>query len=107
MYHRKMEKQTSNVKNVRTLMLPELFDDNKSSLLLPQVQTNNRLTPVKSTPTSGDKHLWHQLPHSSNATTIHLVPTDCVRETSSGTLSTMDSKFTIPRKPTWEPLLPL
>jgi hypothetical protein len=39
--------------------------------------------------------------------TIHLVPTDCVRETSSGTSSAMDLKFTIPRKPTWEPLLPL
>jgi hypothetical protein len=57
-----MEKQMNNVKNVRTPMLPELFDDNKSSLLLPQVQANNRLTPVKSTPTSGDKHLRHQLP---------------------------------------------
>jgi hypothetical protein len=88
-------------------MLPELFDDNKSSLLLPQVQANNRLTSVKSTPMSGDKHLQHQLPHSSDATTIHLVPTDCVRETSSETSSAMVLKFTVPRKPTWEPLLPL
>jgi hypothetical protein len=37
-------------------MLLELFDDNKSSLLLPQVQAKNQLTPVKSTPTSGNKH---------------------------------------------------
>jgi hypothetical protein len=37
MYHRKMEKQTSNVKNVKTLMLPEPSDDNKRSLPLPQV----------------------------------------------------------------------
>jgi hypothetical protein len=50
MYHRKMEKQMNNAKSVRTLMLPELFDSNKSSLLLPQVQ-------VKSTPTSDNKHL--------------------------------------------------
>jgi hypothetical protein len=35
------------------------------------------------------------------------VSTDYVHETSSGTSSAMDSKFTIPRKPTWEPLLPL
>jgi hypothetical protein len=59
MYHHKMEKQMSNVKSVRTPMLPELFDDNKRSLLLPQVQANNRLTPVKSTPTSGNKLLRH------------------------------------------------
>jgi hypothetical protein len=107
MYHRKMEKQMNNVKSVRTPLQPELFDDNKSSLLLPQVQDNNRLTPVKSTPTSGNKHLRHQLPHSSDAAMIHLVPTDCMRETSSGTLSAMNSKFTIRHKPTWEPLLPL
>jgi hypothetical protein len=88
-------------------MLPELFDDYKSSLLLPQVQANNWLTPVKSTPTSGNKHLRHQLPHNTDATMTHLVPTDCVRQTSSGTSSAMDSKFTIHRKRTWKPLLPL
>jgi hypothetical protein len=32
-----MEKQTSNAKNVRMPMLQEPSDDNKSSLLLPQV----------------------------------------------------------------------
>jgi hypothetical protein len=32
-------------------------------------------------PTPRNKHLWHQRPHSSDATTIHLVPTDYVRET--------------------------
>jgi hypothetical protein len=37
MYCRKMEKQTYNVKSVRTLMLPELSDNNKRSLLLPRV----------------------------------------------------------------------
>jgi hypothetical protein len=35
MYHLKMEKQMSNAKSVRTLTLPELFDDIKRSLLLP------------------------------------------------------------------------
>jgi hypothetical protein len=102
-----MEKQMNNVKSVRTPMLPELFDDNKSSLLLPRVQANNRLTPDRSTPTSSNKHLRHQLPHSSDATMIHLVPIDCMRETSSGTSSVTNSKFPTHRKPTWEPLLPL
>jgi hypothetical protein len=105
MYHRKTEKYMNNVKSVRTLMLPELLDNSKSSLLLPQLQAINRLTPVKSTPTSDNKHLWRQLPHSSDTAMIHLVPTDCVREISSGTSSTTDSKFTTHRKPTWEPLL--
>jgi hypothetical protein len=35
MYHRKMEKQTRNVKSVKTLMPPELSGDNKRSQLLP------------------------------------------------------------------------
>jgi hypothetical protein len=105
MYRHKMEKQMNNVKSVRTPMLPEPSDDNKSSLLLPQAQANNRLMPDKSTPTSDNKHLRHQLPHSSDAMMIHLVPTDCVRETSSGTSSAMDSKSTTRRKPTWELLL--
>jgi hypothetical protein len=43
MYHRKTEKQMNNVKRVRTLMLPELLDDSKSSLLLPQMQAINWL----------------------------------------------------------------
>jgi hypothetical protein len=88
-------------------MLPEPSGDNKSSLLLPQVQANLRLTPVRSTLTSGNKHLWHQLPHSSDAKMIYLVPTDCMHETSSGISSVTDSKSTIHHKPTWEPLLPL
>jgi hypothetical protein len=107
MYRCKMEKQTNKDTSVKTPMLPEPSSDNKSLLLLHQVQVNHRLTPVKSTPTSGNKHPWHQLPHSSDAMTIYLVPTGCVRETSSGTSSVMDSKFTIRRKQTWEPLLPL
>jgi hypothetical protein len=107
MYRHKMEKQTSNVKNVRTPMLPEPSDDNKSSMLLPQVQATNRLTPDKSTPTSGNKRLWHQLPHISGAKMTHLAPIDYVRETSSGTSRAMDSKFTSYRKPNWEPLFPL
>jgi hypothetical protein len=107
MYRRKMEKQVNNVKSVRMPMLPEPSDDNKSSLLLPQVQANNRLTQDKSMPTPGTKHLRHQLPHSSDTMMIHLMPTDCVRESSSGTSSAMDSKSTTHRKPTWELLLPL
>jgi hypothetical protein len=108
-------------------MLPELSNDNKRSQPLPQVQAYNRLTPDRSLlmpdkstptpgrsiqmpdkpmPTPGNKHLWHQLPHSSDAKMIHLMPTGCVRETSSGTLSATDLKFTTHRKPTWEPLLP-
>jgi hypothetical protein len=67
----------------------------------------DRSMPDKSTPTPGNKHLGHQLHHSSDAKMIHLVPTDCVRETSSGTSSATDSKFTTHRKPTWESLLPL
>jgi hypothetical protein len=120
MYRRKMEKQTRNVKSVKTPTLPELSDDNKRSQPLPQVQAYNWLTPDKSTPTPdrstpmpdkptptpGNKHLWHQLPHSSDAKMIHLMPTDCVRETSSGTSSATDSKFTTHCKPTWEPLSP-
>jgi hypothetical protein len=71
------------------------------------VQATNRITPDKSTPTLGNKHLRHQLLRSSDAMMIHLVPTDYVHETSSGTLSAVDSKSTTRRKPTWEPLLPL
>jgi hypothetical protein len=101
----------SNVKSVKTTMLPELSNDNKRSLLLPQVQANNQAnkhsTRDRSTPTSGNKHLRHQLPLSSGATMTHLVPTDYVHEITSGTSSAMDLKFTTRRKPTWEPLLPL
>jgi hypothetical protein len=110
MYRRKMEKQMNNVKSVRTLMRPELSDDNKRLLLPPQVQannqSNNRSTRDKSTPTPDNKRLRHQLPLSSGATMTHLVPIDYVRETSSGTSSATDSKFTTHRKPIWEsPLL--
>jgi type II secretory pathway pseudopilin PulG len=45
--------------------------------------------------------------HSSDAKIIYLVPIDCVHEISSGISSVTDSKFTIHRKPTWEPSLPL
>jgi hypothetical protein len=58
-------------------------------------------------PTPGNKHLRHQLPHNSDAKMIHLVPTDFVHETCSGTSSATDSKFTIHCKLTWELLLPL
>jgi hypothetical protein len=57
-------------------MLTELFDDNKRSQPLPQLQVFNRLTPDRSMPTPRNKHLWHRRPHSSDATMIHLVPTD-------------------------------
>jgi hypothetical protein len=102
-----MEKQTSNDKSVKTLMLPEPSSNNKSSLLLPQVQANHRLMPVKSTPTSGNKRLRQQLPHSSNTKLIYLVPTDYARETSLVISSVMDLKSTTRRKQIWESLLPL
>jgi hypothetical protein len=60
-------------------MLQESSGDNKSSLLLPQVQVH-RLTSVKSMPTLGNKHLRHQLPYSNDAKIIYLVPTDCTRD---------------------------
>jgi hypothetical protein len=106
MYHRKMEKQTRSVKSVKTLTLPELSNDNKRSQLLPQVQDFNRLMPDRSTPMPRNKHSWHQRPHSSDAKMIHLVPTDYVREISSGTSSATDLKFTTHRRPIWEPLSP-
>jgi hypothetical protein len=70
-----------------------------------QVQATNRLMPDKSPPMPGNKHLRHQLLLSSDGMMIHHVPTDCVRETSSGTSSVMDSKSTTHHKPTWELLL--
>jgi hypothetical protein len=54
-----MEKQTSNNKSVKMPTLPEPSGDNKSLPLRPQVQANHRLMPVKSTSTSGNKHLRH------------------------------------------------
>jgi hypothetical protein len=48
-------------------------------------------TPAKPTPMPRNKHLWHQLPHNSDAKMIHLVPTDYVREISSWTSSATDS----------------
>jgi hypothetical protein len=101
-YHRKTEKQTRNVKSEKTPTLPELFDDNKRSQPLPQLQAFNRLTLDRSTPTSSNKHSWYQWPRNSDATTIHLVPTDYVREISSGTSSATDMNSTTHRRPTWE-----
>jgi hypothetical protein len=88
-------------------MLLELSGDNKSSLLLPQVQATNQLTPDKSTTSPGNKHLRHRLLRSSDAKIIYLVPIDCVHEISSGISSMTNSKSTTHRKPTWDPLLPL
>jgi hypothetical protein len=102
MYDHKMEKQMRSVRSAKTLMLPKLFDDNKRSQPLPQVQAFNRLTPDRSMLTPRNKHLWHQRPHSSDATTIHLVPTDYVREISLGTSSATDMKSTTNHRPTWE-----
>jgi hypothetical protein len=82
MYHQKTEKWTRSVKSVKTPTLPELFDDNKRSQPLPQVQASNRLTLDRSTPTPHNKHLWHQRPHSSDATMIHLVLIDYLCEIS-------------------------
>jgi hypothetical protein len=76
MYHLKMEKPMSNAKSARTPTLPELFDDNKSLLLLPYVQVNNQLMPDKSTTMPVNKYLQNQSLLSSGATTIHLVPID-------------------------------
>jgi hypothetical protein len=100
MYHRKTEKQTLSVKSAKTPAPPELSDDNKRSL--PQVQTSIWPMSDKSTPTPRNKYLWHQRPHSSDATTIHLVPTDYVRKISSGTSSVTNMKFTTCRRPIWE-----
>jgi type II secretory pathway pseudopilin PulG len=69
-------------------------------------QVNNRSSPDRSTTTPGNKHMRHRLPLSNDATTIHLVPTEYVQETSSGTSSAMALKFTTIHNPTWEPLLP-
>jgi hypothetical protein len=107
MYHLRMGKLMSNAKSVRMPMLPELPEDNKRSLLLPQVQANNRSTRDRSTPTLGNKHLQHLLLLSNDVMMIHLVPTNYEQETFSGTLNAMASKSTTRRKPTWEPLLPL
>jgi hypothetical protein len=85
---------------MKTPTPPELSDDNNRSL--PQVQTSNWPMSDRSTPIARNKHLWYQRPHSSDATTIHLVPTDYVREISSGTSSAMDLMFTTHRKPIWE-----
>jgi hypothetical protein len=106
MYHRKMEKQTHNVKSMKTPTLPELSDDNKWSQPLPQVQAFNRLMPDRSTPMPCNRHSWHQRPHNSADKTIHLVPTDYVREISSGTSSATELKFTTHPRPIWEPLSP-
>jgi hypothetical protein len=70
MYHLKMEKPMSNAKSARTPTLPEPFDDNKSLLLLLQVQVNNQLMPDRSTTTLGNKHLQHLWLLSSDAMTI-------------------------------------
>jgi hypothetical protein len=48
--------------------------------------------------------LWHQQPHSNDTNMIHLVPTDYVREISSGTSSVTDMKCTTHHRPIWEPL---
>jgi hypothetical protein len=102
MYHRKTERQTHSVKSEKMPTLPELFDGNKRSHPLPQMQAFNRLTPYRSTPTPSNKHSWYQRLHSSDATTIHLEPTDYVRKISSGTTSATDMKSTTHRRPTWE-----
>jgi hypothetical protein len=84
----------NNAKSARMPTPPEQFSDKKSSPLPPQVQVNNRLTPDKSTTTPINKYLRHRLLLSSGATMIHLVPTDCVKETFSGILNATASKST-------------
>jgi hypothetical protein len=94
----------NNAKSARTPTLPEPYDDNKNSLLLPQVQVNNqfnnRLTPDKPMTTPFNKHLRHQLILSSDATMINLAPTKYVQETSSKTLNATALDFTTLHKPT-------
>jgi hypothetical protein len=68
------------VKSVKTPTPPELSDDNKRSLA--QLQTSNWPMSDRSMPIPCNKHLWHRRPHSSDATTIHLMRTDYVREIS-------------------------
>jgi hypothetical protein len=102
MYHCKMERQTCSVKSEKTSTLPVLFDDNKRSQPLPQLQAFNRLTLYRSTLTPSNKHSWYQQLHTSDATTTHLEATNYVRETSSGTSSATDMKSTTHRRPTWE-----
>jgi hypothetical protein len=97
-----MGKPMSNTKSVRTPMLPELSDDNKRLLLLPQVQANNQLTQDKSMTTPGNNPLRHLRLLSSDVMMIHLVPTAYVQETSLGTLNAMALKSTTRRKPTWD-----
>jgi hypothetical protein len=76
----------NNAKSARTPTMPKLFDDNKSLPLLSQVQVNNqvnnRSTSDRSMTTPGNKYLQHRLPLSSDATTINIVPTNYVPETS-------------------------
>jgi hypothetical protein len=83
----------------------------RRSLPPPQVlansQVKNRSTRDRSTTMPSNKHLWHQLPLSSEATMTHLVPTEYTQEISLGISSATASKFTTLRKPTWDPLLPL
>jgi hypothetical protein len=90
-----MERPMNNAKSARKQTLPELLGDNKSSLLLPQVQANNQFN-NRSTP---DKPMT-VLVLCSDAMMIHLAPTDYVQETSLGTLNVTASKSTTPHKPT-------
>jgi hypothetical protein len=102
MYHRKTERQTRSFKREKTPTLPELFDDNKRSQPLPQLQAFNRLMPDRSTPTLSNKHSWYQQLHTSDAMTIHLEPIDYVCKTSSGTSNATYMKSTTHRRLTWE-----
>jgi hypothetical protein len=91
-----MEKPMSNAKSARTPTLQELFNENKSLLLLLQVQVNNWLMLDKSMTTPINKYLQHQPLLSSGATTIHLVSIDYVQETSSGISNEMASSLQLP-----------
>jgi hypothetical protein len=102
-----MGKPMSNAKSVRMPMLPELSDDNKRSLLLPQVQANKPLNAGQVNTNSGQQaptapaapqQRRHDDPPRANY---------YEQETFSGTLNAMALKSTTRRKPTWEPLLSL
>jgi hypothetical protein len=103
MYHLKMEKQMSNTNAARAVRLQQ--EITAAAQVPANNQVNDRSSPDRSTTTPGNKHMRHRLPLSNDATTIHLVPTEYVQETSSGTSSAMALKFTTIHNPTWEPLL--
>jgi hypothetical protein len=100
MYHPKMERQMNNTHSARMPTPTGLLVGNKNSMQLPQLQVNMQTTPDTTMTTSGDKHPQLQ----QTTSTMNVVQTACVLETSRGTLSEMALKSTTLVKTTWEPL---